>query len=120
MVLLISVFVLTISCVLGWMVAKISQKLKHKSLITVLVSLIVISVYYFVYFKALSMIQNLLENAVVYGARIKGAAYPVYLFGRVGVGDAKASVIVSVVIAALFGLMWVLLSHNFLQIATST
>lgn len=120
MVLLISVFVLTISCVLGWMVAKISQKLKHKSLITVLVSLIVISVYYFVYFNALSMIQNLLENAVVYGARIKGAAYPVYLFGRVGVGDAKASVIVSVVIAALFGLMWVLLSHNFLQIATST
>ena len=118
--LLISVFVLTISCVLGWVVAKISRKLKHKSLITVLISLAVIGVYYFVYFKAQSMIQDLLANAAVYGARIKGAAYPVYLFGSVGVGNVRASVIVSAAVAVLFGLMWVLLSRSFLQIATST
>lgn len=117
---LISVFVLTISCVLGWVVAKISQKLKHKSLITVLVSLAFIGAYYFVYFKAQSVIQNLLANAAVYGARIKGAAYPVYLFGSVGVGDVRASVIVSTAVIALFGLMWLLLSRSFLQIATST
>ena len=117
---LISVFVLTISCVLGWVVARISQKLKHKSLITVLVSLVIIGTYYFVYFKSLGMIQNLLVNAAVYGKRIKGAAYPVYLFGSVGVGDVRASIIVFVAVTALFGLMWVLLSHSFLQIATST
>ena len=120
MTLLISVFVLIISCVLGWLVAKISQKLKHKSLITVLVSLAVIGVYYFIYFKAQSMIQNLLANAAVYGTRIKGAAYPVYLFGKVGVGNFRASVIVSAAVAVLFCLMWVLLSRSFLQIATST
>ena len=40
--LLLSVFVLTLSCVLGWVVAKISQKLKNKSFITVLVSLVFI------------------------------------------------------------------------------
>ena len=118
--LLISVFVLTISCVLGWLVAKISQELKHKSLITVLVSLMVIGAYYFVYFKAQGMIQDLLANATVYGARIKDAAYPVYLFGSVGIGDVWASVIVSAAVAVLFGLMWVLLSHSFLQIATAT
>ena len=118
--LLISVFVLTISCVLGWVVAKVSRKLKHKSMITALVSLAVIGAYYFVYFKAQSMIQNLLANVAVYGARIKGAAYPVYLFGSVGVGDVRASVIVSAAVVALFVLMWVLLSSSFLQIATST
>ena len=120
MTLLISIFVLTISCVLGWLVAKISQKLKHKSLVTVLISLAVIGVYYFVYFKAQSLIQNLLANAAVYGARIKGAAYPVYLFGNVGVGDGMASVIISAAVVILFGLMWVLLSRSFLKIATST
>ena len=56
----------------------------------------------------------------VYGARIKGTAYPVYLFGSIGVGDIRASVIVFVAVATLFGLMWLLLSHSFLQIATST
>ena len=118
--LLISIFVLTISCMLGWMVARISQKLKHKSLITVLVSLAVIGVYYFVYFRAQTMIQQLLANAAVYGAQIKGTAYPVYLFGSVGVGDVRASIIISAAVAALFSLMWVLLSHSFLQIATAT
>lgn len=116
----ISVFVLTISCVLGWIVAKISLKLKHKSLITVLISLVVIGVYYFVYFKAQSLIQDLLANVTAYGERIKGAAYPVYLFGNVGVGNVRASVIVSAVVITLFGVMWLLLSHSFLQIATST
>ena len=118
--LLISIFVLIISCILGWTVAKISQNLKHKSLITVFISLMVIGVYYFVYFKAQGLIWSLLANAAVYGVRIKDAAYPVYLFGSVGVGDVSASVIVSATVAILFGLMWMLLSHSFLQIATST
>lgn len=100
--------------------SKISRKLKHKSLMIVLISLMVIGVYYFVYFKALSAIQDLLANAADYGAKIKGAAYPVYLFGSVGVGNVMASVIVSAAVAVLFCLMWVLLSRSFLQIATST
>lgn len=66
------------------------------------------------------MIQTLLSNAAVYGAWIKDASYPVYLFGSVGVGNLRASVIVSAAVAVLFGLLWVLLSRSFLQIATST
>ena len=118
--LLISVFVLTLSCVLGWVVAKISQKLKHKSMIAVLASLSFIALYYFVYFKAQSVIQDLLANATVYGTQIKRSAYPLFLFGSVGVGDGKAMLIVAAVVAVLFGLTWVLLSRSFLHIATST
>lgn len=67
------------------------------------------------------MIQQRLTNAAVYSAQIKGTAYhPMYLFGSVGVGDVRASIIISAAVAALFSLMWVLLSHSFLQIATAT
>ncbi|MGN0799352.1 MAG: hypothetical protein ACI4NU_02845, partial [Christensenellales bacterium] len=52
LMLLISVFVLTLSCALGWVVAKVSLKLKNKSFITVVVSLAFIGGYYFFYFKA--------------------------------------------------------------------
>ena len=120
LILLISVFVLTLSCALGWVVAKISLKLKNKSFITVVISLAFIGGYYFLYFKAQTLIQDLLANAAVYGEKIKGAAYPLYLFGRVGAGDAFAMLIVSAVILALFGLMWALISHSFLKIATSS
>lgn len=43
-----------------------------------------------------------------------------HLPGCIGIGDIRASVIVSVAVAVLFFLMWVLLSHSFLQIASST
>lgn len=120
LILLISVFVLTLSCALGWVVAKISLKLKNKSFITVVVSLAFIGGYYFFYFKAQTLIQDLVANAAAYGAKIKGSAYPLYLFGRVGAGDAFAMAVVSAVVLALFALMWALISRSFLKIATSS
>ena len=56
---LLSVFVLTLSCALGWVVAKISLKLKNKSFITMLVSLVFIGVYYFFVFRAQTFIEEL-------------------------------------------------------------
>lgn len=120
LVILISVFVLTLSCALGWVVAKVSLKLKNKSFITVVISLLFIGAYYFFYFKAQTIISDLIANAAVYGTKIKGAAYPVYLFGRVGVGDVAAMLIVTAVVLLLFGLMWTLISRSFIKIATAS
>lgn len=119
MIFLVSVIVLLLSCLLGWVVAKISLKLKNKSFITVLLSLLFLAGYYFVYFKAQNAIAGLLTNAGAWGDRIKGSAYPVYLFGRVGEGDPLAMLIVTAVLAALFALMWVVLSRSFIRIATA-
>ena len=116
---LISVFVMTLSCALGWVVAKISL-LKHKSFVTVVISLAFFGAYYFFYFRAMALIQELLANLAVYGAAVKDGAYPIYLFGSVGTGDAKACIIVTVFVAALFALMWALISRSFLKIATAT
>lgn len=117
---LISGFVMTVSCALGFVVAKISPKLKRKSLITVIVSLAFFAVYYFAVFRAQTLISALLSNALAFGEAVKGAAYPIYLFGQVGVGDPIACLAVTLVVAALFALMWALISRSFLKLATST
>lgn len=119
-VLLISVFVLTLSCILGWVVAKVSLKLKNKSVITVFISILFLAAYYFVYFKAQSLISELIANAAVYGEKIKSSAYPIYLAGKAGTGDPAALAIVTAVVIALFALMWVLISRSFLKTATSS
>lgn len=116
----ISLIVLILSCSLGWVVAKISLKLKNKSFATVLLSLVFIGVYYLFYFKAQTLLQELLLNAAVYGAKIRGAAYPLYLLGRMGEGDLAAILTVTAVVLALFALMWYMLSRSFLKIATAT
>lgn len=116
---LISLIVMFLSCLLGWVVARISTKLKNKSFMTVLLAVLAIALYYFFYFKAQTVISNLIENAAAYGEKIRGAAYPVYLFGRVGVGDALSALILTAVVFALCAGMWLLLSRTFLRIATA-
>lgn len=117
--LLVSAIVLILSCLLGCVVAKLSQKLRHKSMIVVIASLLFIAAYYFVYFKAQQIVMDLIANAAVYGEKIRGAAYPVYLFGRMGQGDWLAIVVVTAAVAALLALTWQLLSRSFLGLATS-
>lgn len=117
---LISVFVLVLSCALGWIIAQLSLKLRHKGIITVIVSLIGVGLYYFVCFRASDLINALLLNAVTLGEQVEASAYPVYLFGRVGEGDGMAMLLVSLVVLVLFALMWYLLAKSFLKVVTST
>ena len=120
LVVLLSLFVMTLSCALGWVVAKISRKLKRKSFVTVLVSLVFFGLYYMVYFQAQTLIEQLLANSAVYAKAIKGSAYPLYLLGRVGTGDGLATLTVSAVVLALFAGMWALLAHSFLKVITAS
>ena len=118
--LLISLAVLVLSCALGWVAAKIGQKLRNKSLVVVLASLVFIGLYYFVYFKAQSVLQDLLANAGTYGAQIRSRAYTLYLFGSVGAGDWLAMLIVTLSQAALLALTLWVIARSFLKIATAT
>lgn len=120
MVLLVSVIVMVLSCLLGWVVARISLKLKNKSFITVILSLAFLAAYYFVYYKAQGLITLLAENAAVYGAKIRGSAYLLYLFGSVGAGDWLAMLIVTLSQAALLALTLWVIARSFLKIATAT
>ncbi|MBQ7698822.1 MAG: hypothetical protein IJT49_00590 [Clostridia bacterium] len=119
-VLLISVIVLILSCMLGWIVAKISLKLKNKSFITVIISVLFIGGYYFVYFKAREWINALIENAAEYGAKIKGAAYGLYLFGQAGTGNRLPLIIFTLSVTAAAALVWFIIERSFIKTATSS
>ena len=118
LVLFVSVIVLILSCALGWCVAKISMKLKNKSFLTVFVSLVFFAAYYFVFYKAQSVIEEILLHAETYGKKVKASVYPLYLFGRVGEGDVLAIIVCAVVIFGICALTFWLLSRSFLSIVT--
>lgn len=117
---LISLIVLILSCVLGWVVARISVKLKNRSIVTVVIALAGIGLYYFVYFKAQTLIRNLIANALVYGEKIKGSARVLYEFGRAGTGAWLPLGILTVIVLAVLALIWYVLERSFLKIATSS
>lgn len=117
---IVTLLVLMLSCLLGWVVAKISLKLKNKSFITVIISLAFFGGYYYVYLKAQDLIRELVANASVYGANIKASAYVLYLFGRIGEGDIIATAIFTAVTALLLALTIFILSRSFLKLATAS
>lgn len=116
---LISVIVLLLSCLLGWVVARISLRLRHKSFITVIVSLIFFAAYYFVCFRAQELLSALIANAAAYGQSVQDSSHALYVLGLCGTGDWRAMLSVTAVVAAAAVLCWRLLAGSFLKIATA-
>lgn len=116
---LLSVVVLVLSALLGWVVALISGRIKHKNIVTVFISLAFIVGYYYIYFKAYSMIQTLLQNIEEIGGKIKSILYPLYQMGMAAEGNILSMLIFTAIVGALFLIVYAVLSHSFLKLATS-
>ena len=115
----LSVFVLVLSAVLGWVVALIAGKLKHKNIITVFISIAFIAAYYYVYSKAYSFLQTLLANAEAVGQKMKSALYPLYQMGLAAEGNILSMVIFTAIIGVLFLVVYLVLAQSFLGLATA-
>ena len=61
-----------------------------------------------------------MQNALIYGNKVKDRAYPLYLFGRVGEGDAVAMLVFTIGIAAMAVFTFRLLAGSFIRIATAS
>lgn len=116
----ITVVVLVLSCALGLVVAKVSVRLKNKSLVTTVLSLGFLALYLYVYSNAYNFLQSIIQNAQTIGEKIKGAAYPLYIFGKVGEGELLPLAVTVLCVAALFALTYILMERSFLKIATSS
>lgn len=116
----VSVVVLVLSCILGLVVAKASTKLKNKSIVTTILSLVFLAAYYYVYANAYTLLQSVIENAAEIGEKVKGWAYPLYVLGRAGEGDPLSALLTLLVSAALLALTYFVMEKSFLKIATST
>ena len=116
---LITLIVFMLSCGLGYIVAKLSQKLKNKGFLSALITLGFIGVYYLFYFKANELIGQIVANGEAVASGVKAFAYPLYAMGKVGEGSPIAIVCFTAAVLILLGLVWLLLSKSFLKIVIS-
>lgn len=117
--LVLSVFVLMLSTILGWAAARISDKTKHKSLITVILSLAFIIGYYYLYAMAMNYFQEIAENPQIAGNFIKGYLSPIYQIGLAAEGNLIAVLWVTITVFGLFGIVYVILAKSYLKMITS-
>lgn len=120
LIFLLALFVTVVTCVLGWLVALASTRIKNKSFIIVIISLAFIGGYYYVCFNMMGLIQKLLLNAQALGEGIRIWANVFYQLGWAAAGDGKAMLIFSGITLVLFALCFLVLSKSFLHIAIRT
>ena len=116
-ILLLSVFILTLSCVLGWIVAFVSSKLKNQKIITVLISLAFFAAYYYVCGSAGNMMQTLLLDPAGMADKVKGIAYPLYQMGLAAEGKWNAFLFFAFAVLVLFAVIYFILQKSFLALS---
>lgn len=115
----LSVFVLALSCVLGWVIAWVSSKLKNQKIISVILSLAFLAAYYAFFSQSSLLLQNFLLNPAGAGIKIKVYLYPFYQMGLAAEGYVFSMLIFTAIMLAIFGVVYAVLSHSFLKLATS-
>ncbi len=115
----LSVMVLALSCVIGWLVAIISSKVKNKNITTVILSLAFIAAYYYVYGKAYEILQQIMAAPEMAAKKVKSILYPMYHLGLASQGEADSMLIFTAIVVAGFGIVYAVLSQSFIKIATT-
>ena len=115
----LSFFILTLSCVLGWVVALVSSRIKNKSFVTVVLSLAFIAAYYYFYMQAYEMLLGIVANAEAIGESVKTVLALFYQMGLAAEGSISSMMLFTGIILALFVIVYLVLSRTFIKIATT-
>ena len=118
---LISIFSLTLSCILGWIIGLISAHLKGgiKRFISVAATLGLLAIYFYVYTRVYRYLQLMVANGDRIGDTVKKTLFPVYHMGLACEGKGMSLVISAAIVLAIFGLIYFALSRSFIRIATT-
>ena len=114
----IALVVHVLTCFLGWGVALISVRLKNKSIITVVISLAFLALYYIVYFRINVILSQLIADADKVSAAVRVWAYPFYQMGLGASGEGLPFLLFAFIALALFALTYFILSKTFISIIT--
>ena len=118
MFIVITFFVLALSCLLGWVVAKVMVRLKNNGILTAILAILLFAVFYFFYGRMTSMAMSIISNADSINSSVGNG--PLHIIGNAPTGDYVSLLIVALVVAVICALVWLLLSKTFIGITTVT
>ena len=116
---ILPLFTLALSCILGLVIAFFATRIRNKSLITVVLTLVFFGFCFYGYSRISNYLNLLITNAQVVGETIKRMMYPVYLLGSASAGDFFLLLPVAGMVGACFAMMYLILSKSFVKLITT-
>lgn len=110
---------LTLSCIFGWLLAVISEKVRNRSLIITVLSLFCLGFYFYFIFQINRYLTALIQNVGSIGTIIRSFGFPVYHFGTAISEKNALSLVLFLLFATVpFAVVYSFLAHNFIRITT--
>ena len=119
LLLLMPLFSLALTCVLGWLVALLSSRVRFRNLAVIVFSLAFIVGYIYVYSQFPKFLDSILKNSSDISNAVHSYVYPFYELGRAGTGNVGALLMFLLITAVVAGLVFLLLKVNFVKLATA-
>ena len=116
----VSLLVVVLSCLLGYVVALFSKIFKGNNFVSVFVSLVFFGIYYYVMMRMNALLQEVVTYALEIAGIIKSFLFPVYHLGLSLCGSIVSTVVFILFVAVVFFVCYLLLSHSFIRIMTSS
>lgn len=115
----LALFSLVLACVLAWVIALVTSHVRNSNFLIIILSIAVIVAYFYVFSDLQSMLGELITASMLMAEDISGAKYILYYLGMGATGSIAHFIVVTLIIIALFTLLYVILAKSFISIATS-
>lgn len=115
----LSFFACVCSSLLGWLLAIVTARVRRKSLVTTVCSLLFFAAYFYGYNKLFTVVQQLAATGAQTAAQWKAAAPLYWLGSAIADGNALHLLLTALVCLAVFGVVYAVLSAFFLRITTT-
>ena len=112
--------VLALTCLISWVIAAMSIKLKNQKILLTAICLLFIGGLYYLQFQSNQLIQKLSENTDKVGQVMESRIYPFYKLGNGVCGDVSSYLIFLAITIVLLVIAYYVLSRTFIKIATSS
>ena len=116
--LLLPLLVMCFTCLFAWILAAISARMRNKTIVTLVLSLLFLAAYFYVYMNLNDLLTALVANsAAIAGAM--SAVYPVYAFGQaIAEGNFVQLAGFAACCVVPFAAVYAILSRGFLAVTT--
>lgn len=110
---------LTLSCLLGGIIAAITARMRHKNIITLVFSLLFLAVYMYFYMNIQGYMQQLMADGLNIADAFERGLPPFYWLGNAAAdGDFVKLILFVLCCVVPFGILYAVLSKTFIGIAT--
>ena len=115
-ILLLPLLVLTFTCIIAWVLAAVSSRMRNKTIVTMVLYLAFLAAYFYVYMNFNNILTGLIANSVQLAGGV-AVVYPVYAFGQaIAAGNLLHMAGFAACCAVPFAIVYAVLSRGFLSV----